>query len=142
FELAEGGTLLLDEISEIAPEIQAKLLRVLQERSYERVGSSTSRNVDVRVIATTNRDLPAEVATGSFRQDLFFRLNVLPLVMPPLRDHIEDIPALAAHFLADAASREGKTVKSAEPAALELMQRYAWPGNVRELQNSCERAGA
>ena len=140
FELAEGGTLLLDEISEIAPEIQAKLLRVLQERSYERVGSSTSRNVDVRVIATTNRNLPAEVVTGAFRQDLFFRLNVLPLVMPPLRERIEDIPSLASHFLEDVASREGKALKSVEPAALELMQRYAWPGNVRELQNICERA--
>ena len=98
FELADGGTLLLDEISEIAPGIQAKLLRVLQERSFERVGSSTSRSVDVRVIATSNRDLPAEIRGGSFRQDLYFRLNVLPLEMPPLREHIDDLPDLLDHL--------------------------------------------
>ncbi len=140
FELADGGTLLLDEISEIAPEIQAKLLRVLQERTFERVGSSTSRSVDVRVIATTNRDLPVEVARGTFRQDLYFRLNVLPLRMPALREHPEDIPALASHFLSQVASREGKPVKTFEPQAIELLQQYPWPGNVRELQNICERA--
>ncbi|HRQ76150.1 MAG TPA: sigma-54 dependent transcriptional regulator [Phycisphaerales bacterium] len=140
FELADGGTLLLDEISEIAPEIQAKLLRVLQERAFERVGSSASRTVDVRVIATTNRDLPAEVERGRFRQDLYFRLNVLPLTMPSLRDHREDIPELAAHFLGEVAQREGKPAKRIEDRALELMQQYAWPGNVRELQNICERA--
>jgi DNA-binding NtrC family response regulator len=140
FELAEGGTLLLDEISEIAPEIQAKLLRVLQERSFERVGSSAARAVDVRVIATTNRNLPAEVDAGSFRQDLYFRLNVLPVAMPALREHIEDIPALAEHFLRTVAQREGKPLKSMEPAAIELLAGYAWPGNVRELQNICERA--
>lgn len=140
FELADGGTLLLDEISEIAPEIQAKLLRVLQEQCFERVGSSTSRAVDVRIIATTNRDLPAEVAKGTFRQDLYFRLNVLPLTMPALRDHAEDIPALVAHFLQQVASREGKPMKHIEDAAIELMRCYAWPGNIRELQNICERA--
>jgi two-component system response regulator HydG len=140
FELADGGTLLLDEISEIAPEIQAKLLRVLQERCFERVGSSSSRGADVRVIATTNRDLPTEVNKGTFRQDLYFRLNVLPVRMPALREHVEDVPALVKHFLGEVASREGKAVKSVEPQALELMQQYAWPGNVRELQNICERA--
>ena len=140
FELADGGTLLLDEISEIAPEIQAKLLRVLQEQCFERVGSSTSRSVDVRVIATTNRDLPAEVAKGSFRQDLYFRLNVLPLTMPALRDHREDIPVLVEHFLQQVAAREGKAVKRIEDGVIELMQAYPWPGNVRELQNICERA--
>ena len=140
FELADGGTLLLDEISEIAPEIQAKLLRVLQEHTFERVGSSDSRGVDVRVIATTNRDLPSEVAAGRFRQDLYFRLNVLPVSMPPLRTHVNDIDALAAHFLKQVAAREGKAVKSIEPGAMELMKNYAWPGNVRELQNICERA--
>jgi len=140
FELADGGTLLLDEISEIAPEIQAKLLRVLQEQCFERVGSSSSRAVDVRVIATTNRDLPAEVARGTFRQDLYFRLNVLPLTMPSLRDHIEDVPALVEHFLSQVASREGKPVKTIADDALQLMQQYPWPGNVRELQNICERA--
>jgi len=140
FELADGGTLLLDEISEIAPEIQAKLLRVLQERSFERVGSSQSRAVDVRVIATTNRNLPVEVAAGRFRQDLYFRLNVLPLPMPALREHSEDIPALVGHFLAEVATREGRAVKRMEPGALLLLQEYTWPGNVRELQNICERA--
>jgi DNA-binding NtrC family response regulator len=140
FELADGGTLLLDEISEIEPEIQAKLLRVLQERAFERVGSSTSRSTDVRVIATTNRDLPAEVAKGNFRQDLYFRLNVLPLTMPSLREHVEDIPKLIENFLADVAKREGKPAKTVEPAALDLMMQYPWPGNVRELQNICERA--
>ncbi|MHC5113494.1 MAG: sigma-54-dependent transcriptional regulator [Planctomycetota bacterium] len=99
FELADGGTLLLDEISEIAPSVQAKLLRVLQEQSFERVGSSRSLAVDVRVIATTNRDLPAEVAKGSFRQDLFYRLNVLPLALPALRQHADDLPELVDHFL-------------------------------------------
>jgi two-component system, NtrC family, response regulator HydG len=140
FELADGGTLLLDEISEIAPEIQAKLLRVLQERAFERVGSSQSRSADVRIIATTNRDLPAEAARGRFRQDLYFRLNVLPLSMPPLRERVADVAALASHFLASVAQREGKPAKTLEPEALRLLQGYAWPGNVRELQNICERA--
>lgn len=140
FELADGGTLLLDEISEIAPEIQAKLLRVLQEQCFERVGSSSSRSVDVRVIATTNRDLPSEVEKGTFRQDLYFRLNVLPLAMPALREHVEDIPELVEFFLQQVAQREGKPVKRIEDGALSLLQKYAWPGNVRELQNICERA--
>ncbi len=140
FELADGGTLLLDEISEISPAIQAKLLRVLQERSFERVGSSTSRTVDVRVIATTNRDLPAEVARGTFRQDLYFRLNVLPLKMPSLREIPEELPELAEYFLQQVATREGKPVKTIEPEVLELLRQYPWPGNVRELQNICERA--
>ena len=140
FELADGGTLLLDEISEISPTIQAKLLRVLQERSFERVGSSTSRTVDVRVVATTNRDLPAEVARGTFRQDLYFRLNVLPLKMPSLRDIPEELPQLAEYFIQQVATREGKPVKTIEPEVLELLRQYPWPGNVRELQNICERA--
>jgi two-component system, NtrC family, response regulator HydG len=140
FELADGGTLLLDEISEIAPAIQAKLLRVLQERSFERVGSSVGKSVDVRVIATTNRNLPVEVASGSFRQDLYFRLNVLPLHMPSLREHAEDIPALCGHFLLRVAEREGRPVKRLDAQAGVLLMRYAWPGNVRELQNICERA--
>ncbi|MCH2148127.1 MAG: sigma-54 dependent transcriptional regulator [Phycisphaerales bacterium] len=140
FELADGGTLLLDEISEIAPEIQAKLLRVLQERSFERVGSSTPRTVDVRIIATSNRDLEAEVAAGRFRQDLFFRLNVLPLVMPPLRDHAEDVSELVIHFLRRMASAEGREPRRVDPDAMELLKQYSWPGNVRELENICERA--
>ena len=140
FELADGGTLLLDEISEIAPQIQAKLLRVLQERAFERVGSSSSRVVDVRILATTNRNLPEEVAKGTFRQDLYFRINVLPVSVPPLRDHCEDVPTLAVYFLNQVATREGKPVKTYEPEAMGLLERYGWPGNVRELQNLCERA--
>lgn len=140
FELADGGTLMLDEISEIAPEIQAKLLRVLQEQCFERVGSSDSRSVDVRVIATTNRDLPREVEKGTFRQDLYFRLNVLPVTMPALREHAEDIPELAGHFLQQVADREGKPVKHLSEEAMDVFMGYSWPGNVRELQNICERA--
>ncbi|MBT8486207.1 MAG: sigma-54-dependent Fis family transcriptional regulator [Phycisphaerales bacterium] len=140
FELADGGTLLLDEISEVAPSIQAKLLRVLQEQCFERVGSSRTLPVDVRVIATTNRNLAEEVKDGRFRQDLFFRLNVLPLAVPPLRDRLEDVPDLATHFLARIAEREGRTAKQLEPRVFELFRQYAWPGNVRELQNICERA--
>jgi DNA-binding NtrC family response regulator len=140
FELADRGTLLLDEISEIAPRVQAKLLRVLQERSFERVGSSMSIGVDVRVVATSNRDLPKAASTGEFRQDLFFRLNVLPIHLPPLRDRLDDVPLLAGSFLAATAAREGKPAKRLDAAALETMQAYPWPGNVRELQNICERA--
>ncbi|MCP3903354.1 MAG: sigma-54-dependent Fis family transcriptional regulator [Planctomycetes bacterium] len=140
FELADGGTLLLDEISEIAPSVQAKLLRVLQEQSFERVGSSRSLAVDVRVIATTNRDLPAEAARGSFRQDLFYRLNVLPIALPALRRRPEDLPELVDHFLRQIADREGRPRATIEAGVLELFARYEWPGNVRELQNICERA--
>jgi DNA-binding NtrC family response regulator len=140
FELADRGTLLLDEISEISPGIQAKLLRVLQERNFERVGSSLSIGIDVRVIATSNRDLPRSVGRGEFRQDLFFRLNVLPIHLPPLRDRVEDIPALAESFLRQTAQREGRPVRTIAPDALVAMQNYSWPGNVRELQNVCERA--
>jgi len=140
FELADGGTLLLDEISEISPAIQAKLLRVLQERVYERVGSSQSRAIDVRVIATSNRNLAEEVRKGAFRSDLYFRLNVLPIEMPALREHREDLGELAAHFLRQVSSREGRPVRKPGADVIELMQRYDWPGNVRELQNICERA--
>jgi DNA-binding NtrC family response regulator len=140
FELADRGTLLLDEISEIGAPIQAKLLRVLQERAFERVGSSTTIGVDVRVIATSNRDLPQSVARGQFRQDLFFRLNVLPVHLPPLRDRLEDVPALAGSFVAAFCAREGRAGVRFDPGALELLQSYNWPGNVRELQNICERA--
>ena len=140
FELADGGTILLDEVSEIGPKVQAKLLRVLQERSFERVGSSLTIGIDVRVIATSNRDLPHAVAAGDFRQDLFFRLNVLPIHLPPLRDRPEDIPTLVRHFVEQIARREGRSAISIDGGALALMQEYAWPGNVRELQNICERA--
>ncbi|MFN3166336.1 MAG: sigma-54-dependent transcriptional regulator [Phycisphaeraceae bacterium] len=140
FELADGGTLLLDEISEISPQLQAKLLRVLQEGQFERVGSSTSMRVDVRVVATTNRDLSRSVADGTFRQDLYYRLNVLPIAIPPLRNRVDDVPLLANHFLAQVAQREGRESKRFDEEALALLQGYHWPGNVRELQNICERA--
>ena len=140
FELADGGTLLLDEISEVSTKIQAKLLRALQERSFERVGSSLTIGVDVRVLATTNRDLDRDVAMGEFRQDLFFRLNVLPIHVPALRDHREDIPALTEHFVGDVCTREGRVRKRIAGAAMDLLRGYDWPGNVRELQNICERA--
>ncbi|MDB5294884.1 MAG: hypothetical protein JWO31_867, partial [Phycisphaerales bacterium] len=140
FELADGGTLLLDEISEIAPALQAKLLRVLQESVFERVGSSVSQPVDVRVIATTNRDLEEEVEAGRFRQDLFYRLNVVPVELPPLRQRPEDVPDLCRFFLSKAARRSGEAFRHLEPEAVRLLQRYTWPGNVRELQNIVERA--
>ena len=140
FELADGGTLLLDEISEIPPELQAKLLRVLQERTFERVGSSTTQTVDVRLVATTNRDLSSEVDAGRFRSDLFFRLNVLPIEMPPLRERTEDIEALSAYFFKSVAAREGRSPKRLTADAVAALCGYAWPGNVRELQNICERA--
>jgi len=140
FELAHGGTLLLDEISEISPQIQAKLLRVLQERVFERVGSSVSIGVDVRVLATTNRDLTRSVESGEFRQDLFFRLNVLPVCVPPLRERSEDVQSLAEHFVRKVCAREGLPEKRIADSAVQLMRSYQWPGNVRELQNICERA--
>lgn len=140
FELADGGTLLLDEISEIAPALQAKLLRVLQESSFERVGSSVTQQVDVRVIATSNRELESEVAAGRFRQDLFYRLNVVPIELPRLADRPDDIIELANHFLEHLARKHGQTPRKLDPAAATLLQAYAWPGNVRELQNIVERA--
>ena len=140
FELADRGSLLLDEVSEVSHKTQAKLLRVLQERAFERVGSSTTIGVDVRVIATSNRDLPSTVAHGGFRQDLYFRLNVLPVHIPPLRERLEDVPVLAAHFGAEIATRDHGRVARFDDGALRLMQSYAWPGNVRELQNVVERA--
>ncbi len=133
FELADGGTLLLDEVSEIDPGLQAKLLRVLQERVFERVGSSQARRVDVRVVATTNRDLPAEVAKGRFREDLYYRLNVLPVKLLALRDRREEIPLLADYFLK-------KHKKRASKGAMKKLGDYDWPGNVRELANVIERA--
>ena len=140
FELADGGTLLLDEISEIAQSLQAKLLRVLQESTFERVGSSLTQQVDVRVIATTNRDLEKEVAEGRFRRDLFYRLNVVPIELAPLRSRIDDVPELCKHFLHTIARRENKAYRHIEPEAVRALQRYSWPGNIRELQNIVERA--
>ncbi len=140
FELAGGGTLLLDEVSEVSIPVQAKLLRVLQEREFERVGSSVTRRTDVRVIATTNRDLSEWVSRRRFREDLFFRISVLPVSIPPLRDRRDDIPELANHFLRGIARREGREAKQFTPRALSMMENYHWPGNIRELQNVCERS--
>src|SRR5215204_4065938 len=127
FELADGGTLLLDEISEIAPSLQAKLLRVLQENQFERVGSSLTQQVDVRVIATSNRDLETAVEEGKFRGDLLYRLNVVPIELPPLRQRAEDIPELVKHFLHQISKREKTVFRHIEPEAIRLMQRYPWP---------------
>jgi DNA-binding NtrC family response regulator len=140
FESAEGGTVFLDEIGEMVPALQAKLLRVLEEKSFRRVGGLHDIKVDVRVIAATNRNLEEEVKAGRFRQDLFYRLNVLPIALPPLRQHLEDVPALLAFYI-DAFNREfRKNVKGVTPAALKLLQSYGWPGNIRELRNAVERA--
>ena len=140
FEAADGGTLLLDEVTEIGPTLQAKLLRVLQEKSFERVGSNRTLSVDVRVLATTNRDLQAEVAAGRFREDLYFRLAVVPLWVPPLRQRREDIPELVDYFLERSARRLGRPACRFEPSAIELLTQYHWPGNVRELENIATRA--
>jgi DNA-binding NtrC family response regulator len=140
FELADGGTILLDEITEIELPLQAKLLRVLQERSFERVGSSTTRDVDVRVLATTNRRLRDEVAAGRFREDLYYRLAVLPITIPPLRERREDVPELVGYFLRRAAERLHREPCEVEPAAMQLLIEYHWPGNVRELENIVTRA--
>ena len=140
FELSAGGTLLLDEISEVSLPLQAKLLRVLQEGEFERVGSSATMKSDVRVVATTNRDLSEWVQRRRFREDLFFRVSVLPVVLPPLRDRREDIPELVTHFLTRIAAREARVKPEVTQRALTAMENYRWPGNVRELQNVCERA--
>ena len=140
FELAEGGTLLLDEVSEIDLNLQAKLLRVLQEREFERVGSSITRRVDTRVIATSNRDLAAAVRGGKFREDLFYRLNVVPIDVPPLRDHREDLLELAEYFLERFTRREGRPVVKLDASARRVLLGYDWPGNVRELENVMERS--
>ncbi len=140
FELAHGGTLLLDEISEISPSVQAKLLRVLQEREFERVGGTRTIKVNVRVIATTNRQLEQSVERKEFRQDLFFRLNVVPIHVPPLREHREDVAFLANHFMQRFARKHGVRVKGLSDDCLRALDQHAWPGNVRELQNVIERA--
>ncbi len=140
FELAQGGTILLDEISEIDLSLQSKLLRVLQEKTYERVGCSESVQADVRVIASTNRDLQTEIAAGNFRQDLYYRLAVVPIVMPALRDRGDDVQLLADFFLAHAAERLGRQPCQLEDDARQLFTQYDWPGNVRELENIITRA--
>jgi len=139
FELAHGGTILLDEISEISPPVQAKLLRVLQEREIERVGSSRTFKVDVRVLATTNRDLEQSVERKEFRQDLYFRLNVVPIFVPALREHREDIAFLAGQFLHRFARKHGVKIRALSPACQAALRAHHWPGNVRELQNVIER---
>jgi transcriptional regulator with GAF, ATPase, and Fis domain len=140
FELAEHGTLFLDEVGEIPLELQAKLLRVLQEGELERVGEERTRKVDVRLVAATNRDLRAEAEAGRFRQDLYYRLGVFPIEVPPLRKRQEDIPLLADHFLRAAARKIGRPKPALTVAVVQRLQRYDWPGNVRELQHVLERA--
>jgi DNA-binding NtrC family response regulator len=140
FERAHTGTLLLDEISEMRLDLQAKLLRVLQEQEFERVGGSAPIKVDVRIIATTNRDLAEYSAQGNFRQDLYFRLSVIPVSIPPLRDRPDDIPLLASRFAMRTAAEMGKDIKGFDPETIRMLQAYGWPGNVRELQHAVERA--
>jgi nitrogen regulation protein NR(I) len=140
FELADGGTLFLDEIGEIPVEMQVKLLRALQESEFERVGGIKTLRVDVRLIAATNRDLKALIAEGRFREDLFYRLNVVPVALPPLRDRREDIPPLVQHFVEKYDKRLGKRVERVDDAAMEILLGYAWPGNIRELENVMERS--
>jgi PAS domain S-box-containing protein len=140
FELAEGGTIFLDEVGELLPDTQVTLLRVLQEREFERVGGVRSIRVDVRVIAATNRDLRAAVANGAFREDLYYRLNVFPLEMPPLRARRADIPLLVEYFIDRYARKSGKKISSVDKKTIQLLQSYPWPGNIRELQNIIERS--
>jgi two-component system nitrogen regulation response regulator NtrX len=139
FELADGATLFLDEVSDMSPNVQAKVLRVLEEQRFDPVGSNTPINVDVRVIAATNKRLDEEIEKGTFRADLFFRLNVIPFEVPPLRERVEDVPLLIEHFNQRFATAYGRQPKQFDPEAIELMQRYSWPGNVRELRNTIER---
>lgn len=140
FELANEGTLLLDEVSEISPNIQAKLLRVLEEEEFERVGGEKTIKIDVRIVATTNRDLAKEIQKGTFREDLFYRLNVVPIHLPPLRERREDIPLLANTYLEKYSSENNSSVKSIEKRAMDYLSQYNWPGNVRELKNIMQRA--
>ena len=140
FELADGGTIFLDEVGELLPDTQMALLRVLQEREFERVGGGQPIHVDVRVIAATNRDLKAAIASGAFRQDLFYRLNVFPIALPPLRERKDDILMLVEYFVQRYASRAGKNIRTIDKRTLDLFQSYEWPGNIRELQNVLERS--
>jgi formate hydrogenlyase transcriptional activator len=140
FELADGGTIFLDEVGELPAETQITLLRVLQERTFERVGGSQPITVNVRVVAATNRDLHTAVEAGTFRQDLFYRLNVFPIHVPPLRERVDDIPLLLEYLTERYASKVGKRIGSVKKKTMELFQAYDWPGNIRELQNVVERA--
>jgi transcriptional regulator with PAS, ATPase and Fis domain len=140
FELADGGTLFLDEIGDVTPALQVKLLRVLQQKEFERVGGTQTLKVDVRVVAATNKDLGAEVKAGKFREDLYYRLNVVGVTLPPLRKRKSDVPALVSHFIEKYNDAHGKTVKGLAPGTLNALLSYDWPGNVRELSNVVERA--
>ena len=139
FEVADGGTIFLDEIGDMSVKTQAKVLRVLQEQTMEPVGGTNRITVDARVLAATNKDLQAEIRSGGFREDLYFRLNVIPIFVPPLRDRREDIPLLADHFMAEFAREYGRRLKRFEPPAVSVIEQYGWPGNVRELRNVIER---
>ena len=141
-EVAEKGTIFLDEVGEMSPVVQVKLLRVLQERKFRRLGGTEEIDADIRILAATNRDLGKMVADGSFREDLFYRINVIPIRVPPLRDRQDDIPLLAEHFVARFAEQMGKPVSGISGAALSLLTQYGWPGNIRELENAMERAVA
>ncbi|MCK9364304.1 MAG: sigma-54 dependent transcriptional regulator [Syntrophales bacterium] len=140
FQLADDGTIFLDEIGEMSTAVQTKLLRVLQEKEFQPLGSNRTVKVDIRVIAATNRELEAEVKSGRFREDLYYRLNVVPIMLPPLRERKEDIPPLAEHFLSLYCSKSGKALKGIAGKAMDLLVRYDWPGNIRELENCIERA--
>ena len=140
FEVANGGTLLLDEVGELPLDLQSKLLRVLQDGEFERVGGTRTLRVDVRIIAATNRDLKQAVEKGSFREDLWYRLNVFPITTPPLRDRRDDIPLLTDHFVTRFARKFGKPLTAVSPAGMNQLCKYSWPGNIRELANVIERA--
>jgi DNA-binding NtrC family response regulator len=140
FALADGGSIFLDEIGTMSPAVQSKLLRVLQEREFEPLGAERTQRVDVRVIAATNRDLKQMVSEGRFQEDLYYRLNVIPIVIPPLRERPDDIPVLIDHFVDKHRQRTGKRIENVEGDVLQALQRYEWPGNVRELENTIERA--
>ncbi len=140
FETADKGTLFMDEVGELPSDIQVKLLRVLQEQEFERIGSTRSQKVNVRLVAATNRDLESEVSAGRFRRDLFYRLNVFPVRIPPLRERISDVPLLVKHFLAQLERKLAKPLQAVTEEGMRRLQAYPWPGNIRELQNVLERA--
>ena len=139
-EKAEGGTVFLDEISELAPSLQARILRVLQEREFERVGGTRTIQADIRLVAATNKNLEEAIRSGTFRENLFYRLNVIPIVMPPLRERREDIPLLAAYFSSKHGKKCGRRMMGISPEARNCLENYDWPGNVRQLENVIERA--
>jgi two-component system nitrogen regulation response regulator NtrX len=139
FEMADGGTLFLDEVGDMSPRTQAKILRVLEERAFERVGGGEKIRADVRILAATNRNLPKEVAAGRFREDLYFRLNVFPVFVPALRDRKEDIPPIASHFIEEICGEQGKETKKIPAEAMRRLLAHSWPGNIRELRNVVER---